>query len=108
MARAAEPDFSSVLKRTCANPRWMVTLVAQKHNVGHMNWRFPLYYAGLSDHTLGSHVSLYHIDTFDQHPFFLRVGKAYLTCLTPVLASDNEHVIILSNLHRYYRVPGEA
>jgi hypothetical protein len=39
--------------------------------------------------------------TFYQYPFTLGVSKAYLALLTPVLAGDNQHGVILSNLHRY-------
>ncbi len=64
-----------------------------------MNWRLTLYYTSLPSLTGSPSMPFDKIDTLNDYSFILGVSKSDLTFLAPILTSDNQHGIVLSNLH---------
>ena len=69
------------------------------HHIRNIYSIFAFYDAGLPHLATRPGMFLYEIDAFHQQCVIFRVGKADLAFLAFVLAGDNQHVIILLNLH---------
>jgi hypothetical protein len=66
-----------------------------------MDWGFTLYDAGLPNPTGCPSVSFDKVDTINQQPLILGIGKSDLALLAPILPGDNQHSIVFFNLHRH-------
>jgi hypothetical protein len=96
---ATDPNLSAILQKAKTDTGGMTAPIAQQHDVRHMNWCLSLNNTSLPDLSSGSGVSFNKVDTFNQQLFVLGVSKAHLTLLIPILTSDDQYRIILSNLH---------
>jgi hypothetical protein len=71
LAFLARSDLGTILKAPKINSGWLVAVVTNEHNVGHVYWSFLLNPAALTNAWIWLNMASYNVDSFDNNSVFL-------------------------------------
>jgi hypothetical protein len=99
-APTAYPYLLTIFEGFLSHPYWKITTGTHQHDVGDVYLTLTLDNPPLLGETTGPHMTLDHVDFFDNDPPFVGMYAEDFATLASVFTSDDLDEIILANMER--------
>jgi hypothetical protein len=99
-APTAHPHFLTIFEGFLSHPYWKITTGTHQHDVGDVYLALTLNYPPLLGETTWPHMTLDHVDFFNNDPPFIDVDSKDFATLASVFTSNDLDEIILADMER--------